>query len=46
MLEDFSTGSILQPSNAAAADAEKFIGERKPDYFSYADGNASTRWTS
>ena len=37
MLEDFSTGSILQPSNAAAASAEKFIGERKPDYFSYAD---------
>jgi ferredoxin--NADP+ reductase len=37
MLEDFSTGSIMRPSNAAAADAEKFIGERKPDYFSYTD---------
>jgi len=37
MLEDFSTGSILQPSNATAASAEKFIAERKPDYFSYAD---------
>jgi ferredoxin--NADP+ reductase len=37
MLEDFSTGSILQPANADAASAEKFIAERKPDYFSYAD---------
>jgi ferredoxin/flavodoxin---NADP+ reductase len=37
MLEDFSTGSILQPANASAASAEKFISERKPDYFSYAD---------
>jgi ferredoxin--NADP+ reductase len=37
MLEDFSTGSILQPSHADAASAEKFIAERKPDYFSYAD---------
>ena len=37
MLEDFSTGSILQPSHADAASAEKFIGARKPDYFSYAD---------
>jgi len=37
MLEDFSTGSILQPANADAASAAKFIGERKPDYFSYAD---------
>jgi ferredoxin--NADP+ reductase len=37
MLEDFSTGSILQPSNADAASAAHFIGQRKPDYFSYAD---------
>jgi ferredoxin--NADP+ reductase len=37
MLEDFSTGSILQPANADADSAEKFISERKPDYFSYAD---------
>jgi ferredoxin--NADP+ reductase len=37
MLEDFSTGSILQPSNADAASAVKFISERRPDYFSYAD---------
>lgn len=37
MLEDFSTGSMLQPSNADAASAEKFIGERQPDYFSFAD---------
>jgi ferredoxin--NADP+ reductase len=37
MLEDFSTGSILQPSNADAAGAAQFIGERKPDNFSYAD---------
>ncbi|NTU65017.1 MAG: NADP oxidoreductase, partial [Chloroflexi bacterium] len=37
MLEDFSTGSILQPANADAASAEKFIGARKPDFFSYAD---------
>jgi ferredoxin--NADP+ reductase len=37
MLEDFSTGSILQPSQANAARAEKFICERKPDYLSYAD---------
>jgi ferredoxin--NADP+ reductase len=37
MLEDFSTGSILQPSSADAASAEKFIADRKPDYFSYAD---------
>ncbi len=37
MLEDFSTGSILQPANANAASAEKFICERKPDYFSYTD---------
>jgi len=37
MLEDFSTGSILQASNADAASAEKFIADRKPDYFSYAD---------
>ncbi len=37
MLEDFSTGSILQPSNADAASAAKFIGEHKPDYFTYAD---------
>jgi ferredoxin--NADP+ reductase len=37
MLEDFSTGSILQPANADATSAEKFIRERKPDYFSYAD---------
>jgi ferredoxin--NADP+ reductase len=37
MLEDFSTGSIWQPSNAAAASAEKLIAERRPDYFSYAD---------
>src|SRR5512139_1966593 len=28
MLEDFSTGSILQPSNADAASAAKFIGDR------------------
>jgi ferredoxin--NADP+ reductase len=37
MLEDFSTGSILQPSNADAASAERFITDRKPDCFSYAD---------
>jgi ferredoxin--NADP+ reductase len=37
MLEDFSTGSILQPSHADALSAEKFIGGRKPDYFSYTD---------
>jgi len=37
MLEDFSTGSIWQPSNAAAVSAEKLIADRKPDYFSYAD---------
>jgi ferredoxin--NADP+ reductase len=37
MLEDFSTGSILQPPNADAASAAHFIGQRKPDYFSYAD---------
>jgi ferredoxin/flavodoxin---NADP+ reductase len=37
MLEDFSTGSILQPSHADAASAEKFIGSRNPDYFSWAD---------
>src|SRR5512139_1090227 len=37
MLEDFSTGSILQPSNAAADSAEMLVRERKPDYFSYAD---------
>lgn len=37
MLEDLSTSSILQPTNATAADAEKLIRERRPDYFSYAD---------
>ena len=37
MLEDFSTGSILEPSHADAISAEKFIGSRKPDYFSWAD---------
>jgi ferredoxin--NADP+ reductase len=37
MLEDFSTGSILQPAQANAAQAEKFICQRKADYFSYAD---------
>jgi ferredoxin--NADP+ reductase len=37
MLEDFSTGSILQPANADAANAAKFILDRKPDYFSYPD---------
>ena len=37
MLEDLSTGSILQPTNATAAAAEKLIRERRPDYFSYAD---------
>jgi ferredoxin--NADP+ reductase len=37
MLEDFSTGSILQPSHADAASAAQFIGDRKPDYFTYAD---------
>jgi ferredoxin--NADP+ reductase len=37
MLEDFSTGSILEPSQADAASAEKFIATRKPDYFSYTD---------
>ena len=37
MLEDFSTGSIMQPSHADAASAEQFIGQHKPDYFSYAD---------
>jgi ferredoxin--NADP+ reductase len=37
MLEDFSTGSILQPANADAASAEKFIHERQPDAFSYTD---------
>src|SRR5512143_1705085 len=37
MLEDFSTGSILQPSNATSASAAKFVCERRPDYFSYAD---------
>src|SRR5512135_1700550 len=37
MLEDFSTGSILQPSNASAAGAEKFICQHQPNYFSYAD---------
>jgi len=37
MLEDFSTGSILHPSQADAASAGKFICDRKPDCFSYAD---------
>jgi hypothetical protein len=31
MLEDFSTGSILQPANADAASAEVFFRQRKPD---------------
>ena len=37
MLEDFSTGSIMQPAHAGAASAEQFIGQHQPDYFSYAD---------
>ncbi len=37
MLEDFSTGSILQPAQPDAASAEKLVRERRPDYFSYAD---------
>ncbi len=37
MLEDFSTGSLLEPSQAEAVSAEHFIAERQPAYFSYAD---------
>jgi ferredoxin/flavodoxin---NADP+ reductase len=37
MLEDFSTGSLLEPANADAASAAEFVATRKPDYFSYAD---------
>ncbi len=37
MLEDFSTGSTLQPSKADAASAEQLVRARRPDYFSYAD---------
>ena len=37
MLEDFSTGSILQPSQAGAAQVEKFICQHQPNYFTYAD---------
>ncbi len=37
MLEDLSTGSILQPACADGASVAKFIGDRRPDYFTYAD---------
>ena len=37
MLEDFSTGSIVQPAHADAASAAQFIADHKPDYFTYAD---------
>jgi ferredoxin--NADP+ reductase len=37
MLEDFSTGSLLQPSHEDAASAAQLISQRQPDYFSYAD---------
>jgi ferredoxin/flavodoxin---NADP+ reductase len=37
MLEDLSTGSLLEPANATAASAAEFVATRKPDYFSYAD---------
>ncbi len=37
MLEDLSSGAILNPAHPDAASAEKFICERQPKYFSYAD---------
>ena len=37
MLEDLRKGSVLNPGNADTALAEKFVAERQPKYFSYAD---------
>jgi ferredoxin--NADP+ reductase len=37
MMEDLAKGLILNPSQPEAADAEKLIRQRQPDYFSYAD---------
>ena len=37
MLEDLASGAIPSPAYPDAASAEKFICERQPKYFSYAD---------
>lgn len=37
MLEDLASGAIPNPAHSDAASAEKFICERQPKYFSYAD---------
>jgi ferredoxin/flavodoxin---NADP+ reductase len=35
MLEDVKAGSVLKPQHPTAADAERFIRERQPAFFSY-----------
>lgn len=37
MLEDLRNGAVLSPANPDPAIAEKFIRDRQPKYFSYAD---------
>ncbi len=37
MIEDLKAGKILRPAHPEAAAAEKTIGERQPNYFTFAD---------
>ncbi len=37
MLEDFEAGNTLQPAHTSPDAIEKFLKERQPDYFSYAE---------